>query len=840
MSRKLLIGSTEYAWPNDGDLNWGQDVFNWAEAISRAVNEGSGGGGTSFTVGTGLTLSDTSVLSISDGGVGTTQLADAAVTAAKLVSTAPTNTSMLAATPDGPLSWVPFTTITEALLPSGGTTGQVLAKSSDNNYEVTWVAAAEAGVEDLSGVRGGSGITVTHTQSNEIATVAVTDSIQGALVPTGGDAGQVLTKNSGTDHDLNWTSFTAGQGLLLTGHEFSIPDHSISYSLIDRDITRYIFGAELSLGFGDDIEIDGLKNVDIETDSDGTIHIFPRDTGTTFYELIAGPPRPQTFASSDSTQEFGTAMRGDIIYRCTYDSSNQEITHFRAFNLDGTRRAQSDITIATPITLSDPNDATYFIYNEFHQRFYFTTGSVLWVISLDGVSYFDDSQDGPGDQMINMDQYIAFTRPGFFNLPELFVYDPSDLDSGSMQFIVQFLFPRSALNNFTHYNIIKDGEFFHALTGYQKGFTEAFQLTTFYAYNGPIDRVLVDNIITPAKLRTTNINAKDGQILSLNGNNFTWIDSPSGGGSIQDGSITPAKLDSTNTPSNRDLLYYNGNNDEFAWDSIQDLIRPTSITYDKLENAFNWVDNGGVITKAIGFENIALVYKQQTTIGSNNSEWVPANLDDIFELRAGQIGTNPSTAQHNYDLKFRDGAIKKYDINPVDDLENLIGINFVRNAATVTNGEPLRPRLAIPWQREDRTLFVDDRFSTTEVKFTIPRTRVRITRGITHILIKAGRMSGVTNNTSRTDIINGIQTESNTYHEVVVPVSSSYAKNNTVGGRPGFDRYNVLFASGVSCAIEVKSNEDGTTDITAEVNDTTSALNGQEFLAFYAMRSIGG
>ena len=538
MSRKLLIGSTEYAWPNDGDLNWGQDVFDWAEAISKAVTEGSGGGGTSFTVGTGLTLSN-DVLSISDSGVDTAQLADESVTEAKLNIT---NT---------------------------GTAGQILSYAGANNFE--WVAASEAGVEDLSGVRGGSGITVTHTQSNEIATVAVVGSIQNALVPRGGAPDQVLAKQSGADHDLYWrndahTTYSAGQGLELNdSNEFIIPDHSISYSLINRDIWRYTFGAEVSLGFEDDIEIDGLNNVDLETDSDGTIYIFPRDTGTTFYELVAGTHRTHTFTSSDSTSEFGTAIRGDIIYRCTYDSSNQEITHLRAFNLDGTRRAQSDITIATPISIADTNDATYFIYNEFHQRFYFTAGEVIWYVLLDGVSDFDDSLDEPGTQMIDMDQYIAFVRPGFFNQPELFVYDPSELDQGGgLHFITQFHFPLSSLDEFRYYNIIKDGEFFYALTRYQKDSNDVFTITTFYAYNGPIDRDLVDQVITPAKLRTTNLNATDGQILSLDGNSFTWVDATAA--EIADGSIQPVKLSTTNTGTNRQILSLDGT--DFTWVNV--------------------------------------------------------------------------------------------------------------------------------------------------------------------------------------------------------------------------------------------------------------------------------
>ena len=45
MSRKLLIGTTEYTWPNDGDLEWGQEVYDWAQAISQAVTEGGSGEG---------------------------------------------------------------------------------------------------------------------------------------------------------------------------------------------------------------------------------------------------------------------------------------------------------------------------------------------------------------------------------------------------------------------------------------------------------------------------------------------------------------------------------------------------------------------------------------------------------------------------------------------------------------------------------------------------------------------------------------------------------------------------------------------------------------------------
>ena len=103
-------------------------------------------------------------------------------------------------------------------------------------------------------------------------------------------------------------------------------------------------------------------------------------------------------------------------------------------------------------------------------------------------------------------------------------------------------------------------------------------------------------------------------------------------------------------------------------------------------------------------------------------------------------------------------------------------------------------------------------------------------------------MSGVDNTTTRTEAINAIQTDSNIYHEIIVPAAAAYVvNNNTIARRDGYDRYNVLFASGVSCAIEVRTNTDGTTDILAEQNNgTTDNFNGTEFIAFYAVRGIGG
>ena len=241
---------------------------------------------------------------------------------------------------------------------------------------------------------------------------------------------------------------------------------------------------------------------------------------------------------------------------------------------------------------------------------------------------------------------------------------------------------------------------------------------------------------------------------------------------------------------------------------------------------------------------MGLVYKRQIGVGTPNEEWVPVNLDEIFTLSSVQIGAddNPNK-QHDYGLEFKPGAIKQADILAVDNLENLLGITFIQNPAIISNGNPLRPRLTTPWFTGDlldnngNSVFALD---VDDVKFTVPRKRTAQTRAITHFLIKAGRVSGVDNTTTRTEAINAIQDHDNTYHEISVSLSSAYAKNNAAARRDGFDRYNILFANGVSCAIEVKANVDGTLEVIGEVNESTSTLNGTEFLAFYAVRGIGG
>lgn len=88
-------------------------------------------------------------------------------------------------------------------IPSGGTTGQVLAKSSDSNYAVQWVnqQGGGGGTTDYADLDNKPQINGTTLSGNKTtANLGIHD------VPAGGTAGQVLAKASGTDHDVEWVT----------------------------------------------------------------------------------------------------------------------------------------------------------------------------------------------------------------------------------------------------------------------------------------------------------------------------------------------------------------------------------------------------------------------------------------------------------------------------------------------------------------------------------------------------------------------------------------------------------------------------------------------------------
>ena len=352
MARNLIVGGVTYQFPNDGDLDWGQDVYNWAEAVSNElvtaeergipsgglsgqiiqkasnndydtewVNPPSGGGGggggvDSYSAGHGLNLVGTT-FSIATDGVTTPEIKDGAVTLSKLAA--------------------------------GSTSDQILVyDGSDWTLEAKPSGGGSSGVADLSGVVGGSGISVTHTESNQKASISVVPSIQGALVPTGGATNQVLTKQSGTDHDLFWSTPSGGGGGGGTPSE-----NSVSFAQLVKPIRNYVFQAPLQHSSAD-LTISDLDEANVIATHDHTLAIIPRAAGADGNNIYATGLDGRTtgtitFADSASSSEFGVTYnkKAERFYRPTIASNT--VTHLLAYDTDGVRQTSDDITLDTAI-----------------------------------------------------------------------------------------------------------------------------------------------------------------------------------------------------------------------------------------------------------------------------------------------------------------------------------------------------------------------------------------------------------------------------------------------------------------------------------------------------------
>lgn len=86
----------------------------------------------------------------------------------------------------------------DGALPTGGTAGQVLKKSSSTNYAATW-----GSVDGILPTGGSSGQVLKKSSSTNYA--ATWGSVDGTM-PTGGTSGQCLVKNSGSNYDVKWGS----------------------------------------------------------------------------------------------------------------------------------------------------------------------------------------------------------------------------------------------------------------------------------------------------------------------------------------------------------------------------------------------------------------------------------------------------------------------------------------------------------------------------------------------------------------------------------------------------------------------------------------------------------
>ena len=151
--RELKVGDRLYPFPHTGDLDWGEDVYEWAEAVSQTLGS-----------------------------------------------------------------------ITNISLPEGGAAGQILSKKTDDNYDVEWINAPSGG-----------GMPVTYTAALPLDLVGSEFQLKAApntddmLIWNGTAWAYTLKSSVGR-------TYTAGAGLALNADTFSIPANGITETMITNAI----------------------------------------------------------------------------------------------------------------------------------------------------------------------------------------------------------------------------------------------------------------------------------------------------------------------------------------------------------------------------------------------------------------------------------------------------------------------------------------------------------------------------------------------------------------------------------------------------------------------------
>ena len=266
----------------------------------------------------------------------------------------------------------------------------------------------------------------------------------------------------------------------------------------------------------------------------------------------------------------------------------------------------------------------------------------------------------------------------------------------------------------------------------------------------------------------------------------------------------------------------------------------TKMAINRIMDAIEHADNAGDIDPITGFDLMGLFFTTRTDIGHGNEQWVFGRCDNVLELRSIQVGAddNPDRT-HNYILVLKDNAVRHNHILDPLDIDNLIGIAFPQYPASPSAGDELVHRMTFGWAANSDAPFTRN---PNAVDITIPRKKTADTRTITGILVRAGRVSGLTETSTLAEIFDATTADSAVFHEVVIPIWGS--RHQAVAGSATIQTvYRVFFADGVHISMRVNEAlaDNGQVVIEADVNHATNVvLDGTEAISFHAIRSIGG
>lgn len=111
------------------------------------------------------------------------------------------------------LDYPPNMATIDKCVPTGGSAGQVLAKKTGANYDTQWINASSTGVTSFNGRTGAITPQASDYTPTLIGAVPATRTVDGkalsgdiTILPTGGTAGQVLTKSSSTNYAVQWST----------------------------------------------------------------------------------------------------------------------------------------------------------------------------------------------------------------------------------------------------------------------------------------------------------------------------------------------------------------------------------------------------------------------------------------------------------------------------------------------------------------------------------------------------------------------------------------------------------------------------------------------------------
>ena len=286
-----------------------------------------------------------------------------------------------------------------------------------------------------------------------------------------------------------------------------------------------------------------------------------------------------------------------------------------------------------------------------------------------------------------------------------------------------------------------------------------------------------------------------------------------------------------------------------------------SITLPKLEDAFEYVDNGGTIQKdKTATEEYMHVYKQNQNLDTSlpsadrPDQWVHARLGGKFKLSHVQIGTNLNTARLDYALDLENEAIRHQHIaNPLN-IDNFVGAT-VLEAGVSNDGSVLPTALdSGDWVTEAGTApgFV---FKSNVAGFTINRGRTPATRTVTHLLVRTGRSVTAKQggDVLRKLAINPENSGSLAINdEKMIPITHTYAPpvpsptNPAIRNRGTGIEYSaysvVLFnADGDALTIGIRLGETSFGSVIVDViGNSTIAIPDGAWISFHLVRGIGG